>query len=177
MQWAQYLPQNLPQATPTNNLEAQQRQYINSLEAESKAAAEYIYCLESLLYVGQKVAEFSQEQDYLINQFLHNPEFTLAYISGAWYNQKFSDEFLSGLSQLFLAISDNHPLPENKGGDSLNPQQPQIPQMPPLPPLPTSFNGGNINGGELINAAKNGNPAAMAAALQNPALMYQSLFQ
>jgi hypothetical protein len=187
---AQYAPQYAPLQSQgelvSNESIHALSQFIEASNTAAIASAQYIDLLESIMAEHKKLIDFSAAQDDLIWRFLHDREFTLDYIRGAWIREGISDEFMSRLANVYLEIAALSPRgnnPEFTGNKNIKfdaelvrtPQQQNF-----IPPLPSS--GGNGNNGitmeqYLIAQEQGFVGAARAAAMQNPASLYASLFQ
>lgn len=199
-QWLQYqqgqlaqsaiIPQYAPQYAPTqpqgefvsSETIAALAQFMNSANDAAVAAKNYIDLLESMHFEHKKLIEFSAAQDDLIWRFLHDREFTLDYIRGAWSRDVITSDFMSRLADVYLeidALSPNGNSREYSGNPNMKfdaavvPQQPQYQNT--IPPLPSS--GGNttpyITMDQYLAAQQQGEIAqARAAAMQNPAGLY-----
>jgi hypothetical protein len=156
--------------------------FMNSANSAAMAAANYIDLLESLLAEHKKLIDFSAAQDELIWKFLHDREFTLDYIRGAWIREAISDEFMSQFANVYLEIDALSPRgngreysgnPNTKFDAMVTPQQPQYQNI--IPPLPSSNGNATpyITMDQYLAAQQQGEiAAARAAAMQNPAGLY-----
>jgi hypothetical protein len=172
-------------------------EYIKSSEAVTAAAASWIEYLQTE-YV--KLLNFSANQDNLINLFLHDREFVLAYIRGAWIQQPFDGKLAADIADVYMELDALFPRhrqnrePQYQGSDvrfdaqlvngqpsslpqqiSLTPTQQPTQQPNLIPPLPTSNNGGIT--AEQISAmmAAGQSAQALIAARRNPAAIYAAL--
>lgn len=169
-------------------------QYIEASQVAASAASRYINFLESAIAEYFKLAEFSRDQDELINRFLYDREFALKYIRGAWIQQPFDEQFSANLAATYLEFDALMPYKQSSQQSSRNPEftgspvnfNARIdfnngnPQPVNIPPLPTSnSNGGNtaITPEQYYQAIQNGQVAqAKAAALADPSLLFASIF-
>lgn len=159
--------------------------FIESANIAATAAADYINLLESMAVEHKKLIEFSAAQDDLIWKFLHDRDFTLDYVRGAWIRDAVSDDFMSRFADVYLEIDAESPRgnsrqysgnPDVKLDAVVAPQQPQYQNI--IPPLPSS--GGNaapyITMEQYLAAQQQGDIAqSRAAAMQNPAGLYAAL--
>lgn len=164
-------------------------QFIESANEASIAAAQYINLLESMAVEHKNLIHFSAAQDDLIFRFLHDREFALDYIRGAWQRDAISDEFMSRFAEVYLEIAALSPRgadPQYKGNSSIQftaavvPQNAIAPQPNLIPPLPSSNGSATpyITMEQYLIAQAQGQVAqARAAALNNPAGLYGALFQ
>lgn len=195
----QYAPPYAPPYAPTQpagefvstETIAALAQFMESANAASVAAAEYIGLLESMAIEHKKLIHFSAAQDDLIWRFLHDREFALDYARGAWTRDAISDEFMSRLAEVYLEIAALSPRGTGVGSNPAYTGNPNIqftaqvvPQNPApqnlIPPLPSSSGNATpyITMEQYLIAQQQGQVAqARAAALQNPAGLYSALFQ
>lgn len=157
----------------------------------AKAAKDYILYLEDAMIEHFMLMIHSSKQDQLIKKFLFDRDFALQYARYGWVQEPITDRFASGLADAYLEIaalspyqqSQQHRDPQFTG----NPNPTFVAQLQPtmqpqnfIPPLPSS-NGNASNGitlDQYLTAQQQGLAgAARAAALQNPASLYASLFQ
>jgi hypothetical protein len=200
---AQYAPQYTQQYAPpqqqgelvSNETIAAMSQFVESSNTAAIAARQYIQYLQAQLAtvdIGYlQLVEFSAQQDALLDLFIHDREFALQYARGAWVRDQVSDEFMSRLANVYLeiaALSPRGASPEQRDPQYTgNPNPAFVAQLQPtpqpqnfIPPLPSSS--GNPNNGitmeQYLQAQQQGLVgAARAAAMQNPASLYASLFQ
>jgi hypothetical protein len=159
-------------------------QFIQDSATAAQAAAEYIKLLESMMFEHKKLIEFSAAQDDLIWRFLHDREFTLDYIRGAWTREAITDDFMSRLAEVYLEIAALSPRgndPQYSGNPNpvFDAQVTTAPNYQSIPPLPNGNSGGGaITLDQYLAAQQQGQVgAARAAAMANPANLYASLFQ
>lgn len=166
-------------------------QFIESANKSAAAAADYINLLESMAVEHKKLIHFSAAQDDLIFRFLHDREFTLDYVRGAWTRDAISDEFMSRFADVYLEIAALSPRgtgatpdPEYTGNPNIQFTAQVIPQNSApqnlIPPLPSSNGSATpyITMEQYLVAQQQGQVAqARAAALNNSAGLYGALFQ
>jgi hypothetical protein len=167
-------------------------QYIEASQIAANAASRYINFLESAIVEYFKLAEFSRDQDELINRFLYDREFALKYIRGAWIQQPFDEQFSANLAATYLEFDELMPYKQQVNQQNRDPVNAGLPiqfdaqvafnngtpQI--IPPLPNSNNSaGNtaITPEQYYQAIQNGQVAqAKAAALADPSLLFASIF-
>lgn len=198
-QWLQYqnnqlaqsaiIPQYLPQQSQGDYVTESQlaaiADFMRSANNAAIAAAEYIGLLEWMATEHSKLIKFSAAQDDLIWRFLHDRDFTLDYVRGAWTKDAIDDNFMNRLANVYLeiaALSPTASIPDRNPSYTGNPNiqfDAVVPQMS-IPPLPSSNGSASsyITLDQYLVAQQQGQVAqARAAALRNPAGLYGALFQ
>jgi hypothetical protein len=166
--------------------------FIQSANNLSVAAENYVSFLESEY---SKLRDFSNKQHNLIERFLHDREFTLEYIRGAWVMESIDNELANAIATVYMEIDRLFPRNQQQQPPIQNPAYtggnvrmdaqivdtaaptPYV-SIPALPNGNASVDPGSITVEQYFAARNNGNMReAVLAAYRDPTALYAAMYR